>query len=141
MKTTGVDVMGPHLLADLRPFRAHVETTPGSWDRSNTCSERIDNPSPPLPWSGGPGPRHSGTEGGGRMDLDLRLVRYFVAVADELHFGRAAARLYVSQPALSKQIRKLEDQIGEPLLVRNSRHVALTARGERFHEDARELLA
>ena len=75
------------------------------------------------------------------MDLDLRLVRYFVAVADELHFGRAAARLYVSQPALSKQIRKLESQLGEPLLVRDSRHVTLTARGERFYEDARELLA
>lgn len=75
------------------------------------------------------------------MDLDLRLVRYFVAVAEELHFGRAAARLYLSQPALSKQIRKLEDQVGEPLLVRDSRHVAITARGERFYEDARELLA
>ncbi len=74
------------------------------------------------------------------LDLDLRLVRYFVAVADELHFGRAAARLYVSQPALSKQIRKLEGQLGEPLLVRDSRHVTLTARGERFHQDARELL-
>jgi DNA-binding transcriptional LysR family regulator len=74
------------------------------------------------------------------LDLDLRLVRYFVAVADELHFGRAAARLFVSQPALSKQIRKLESQLGEPLLVRDSRHVALTARGEHFYEDARELL-
>ncbi len=75
------------------------------------------------------------------MDLDLRLVRYFVAVAEELHFGRAATRLFVSQPSLSKQIRKLEDQVGEPLLVRDSRHVALTARGARFHEDARQLLA
>jgi DNA-binding transcriptional LysR family regulator len=74
------------------------------------------------------------------VDLDLRLVRYFVAVADELHFGRAAARLYVSQPALSKQIRKLEAQLGEPLLVRDSRHVTLTARGEYFYRDARELL-
>lgn len=74
------------------------------------------------------------------MDLDLRLVRYFVAVADELHFGRAAAKLYVSQPALSKQIRKLEDQLGARLLVRDSRHVALTSRGESFLIDARQLL-
>jgi DNA-binding transcriptional LysR family regulator len=74
------------------------------------------------------------------VDLDLRLVRYFIAVADELHFGRAAARLYVSQPALSKQIRKLEDQLGEPLLVRDSRHVTLTVRGERFVEEGRRLL-
>jgi len=75
------------------------------------------------------------------MDLDLRLVRYFVAVADELHFGRAATRLYISQPALSKQIRKLEDQLGARLLVRDSRHVTLTARGEAFLADARELLS
>ena len=75
------------------------------------------------------------------MDLDLRLVRYFVAVAEELHFGRAAAKLYVSQPALSKQIRKLEEQLGAPLLVRDSRHVTLTARGQRFLEEARQLLA
>lgn len=74
------------------------------------------------------------------MDLDLRLVRYFVAVAEELHFGRAAARLFVSQPALSKQVRKLEQQIGEPLLVRDSRHVTLTARGHSFLQDAQRLL-
>jgi DNA-binding transcriptional LysR family regulator len=74
------------------------------------------------------------------MDLDLRLVRYFVAVAEELHFGRAAARLYVSQPALSKQIRKLEQQLGDPLLVRDSRHVTLTARGRSFLDDAQRLL-
>src|SRR6476619_8284260 len=75
------------------------------------------------------------------MDLDLRLVRYFVAVAEELHFGRAAAKLYISQPALSKQIRKLESEVGTQLLVRDSRHVELTARGEHFLENARQLLA
>jgi DNA-binding transcriptional LysR family regulator len=74
------------------------------------------------------------------VDLDLRLVRYFVEVATELHFGRAAAKLFISQPALSKQIRKLESELGVQLLVRDSRHVALTARGERFLDDARELL-
>ena len=80
------------------------------------------------------------SQGGLSMDLDLRLVRYFVAVADELHFGRAAARLYVSQPALSKQIRKLEDQLGTRLFVRDSRHVTLTPRGEEILIDARQLL-
>ena len=64
------------------------------------------------------------------MDFDLRLIRYFVAVADELHFGRAATKLYISQPALSKQIRRLEADVGEPLLVRDSRHVRLTTRGQ-----------
>jgi len=75
------------------------------------------------------------------MDLDLRLVRYFVAVADELHFGRAAAALYISQPALSKQIRRLEEQVGTALLIRDSRHVELTVRGRRFLDEARTLLA
>lgn len=75
------------------------------------------------------------------MDLDLRLVRSFVVVADELHFGRAAARLFVSQPALSKQVRRLEEQVGAPLLRRDSRHVTLTSRGEQFLDDARRLLA
>jgi DNA-binding transcriptional LysR family regulator len=75
------------------------------------------------------------------MDLDLRLVRYFVTVADELHFGRAATKLFISQPALSKQIRRLEADVGAPLLVRDSRHVALTPRGERFLHHARQLLA
>lgn len=75
------------------------------------------------------------------MDLDIRLVRYFVAVASELHFGKAAASLFISQPALSKQIRRLEDDLGFALLVRDSRHVVLTPRGEFFLDDARQLLA
>jgi DNA-binding transcriptional LysR family regulator len=79
--------------------------------------------------------------GEAQVDLDLRLVRYFVAVGETLHFGRAAAHLYISQPALSKQIRKLEEQLGEPLLVRDSRHVRLTPRGQRFLDEAHQLLA
>jgi DNA-binding transcriptional LysR family regulator len=75
------------------------------------------------------------------MDLDLRLVRYFVVVADELHFGRAATRLHISQPALSKQIRRLETDVGIQLFTRDSRHVALTPEGVRFLHDARVLLA
>ena len=74
------------------------------------------------------------------MDLDLRLVRYFVVLADELHFGRAAARLHISQPALSQQIRRLEESLGARLLVRDSRHVSLTPYGERLLEDGRRLL-
>ncbi len=74
------------------------------------------------------------------MDLDLRFVRSFVAVAEELHFGRAAARLFISQPALSKHIQKLEDQLGGLLFLRDSRHVELTVRGATFLVDARELI-
>ncbi|MFJ9370784.1 LysR family transcriptional regulator [Nocardia sp. NPDC101769] len=74
------------------------------------------------------------------MDLDLRSLRYFVAVADELHFGRAAGRLYISQPALSKQIRRLEDQLGFALFERDSRHVTLTRQGQRVLADAQDLL-
>lgn len=75
------------------------------------------------------------------MDLDLRLVRAFVAVAEERHFGRAAERLYVAQPALSRQVRRLERQLGSRLLDRTSRSVALTEAGHRFLVDSKALLA
>src|SRR5215204_1552432 len=74
-------------------------------------------------------------------ELDLRLLRSFVAVAEELHFTRAAARLYLAQQALSRDIARLERQLGVPLFTRTTRRVALTAEGERLLERAGELLA
>jgi DNA-binding transcriptional LysR family regulator len=74
-------------------------------------------------------------------ELDVRLLRHFVAVAEELHFTRAAARLYVAQQALSRDIGRLERQLGVRLFTRTTRRVALTAEGERLLVRARELLA
>lgn len=75
------------------------------------------------------------------MDLDLRKLRYFVAVAERLHFGRAAASLYITQPALSRQIRQFEKELGVELFERSSRQVILTQAGKRLAEDGARLLA
>ncbi|HEY0718804.1 MAG TPA: LysR family transcriptional regulator [Streptosporangiaceae bacterium] len=74
------------------------------------------------------------------LDLDLRLVRYFTAVAGHRHFGRAAAELHIAQPSLSRQIRQLEGQLGVRLLDRTRQGTDLTEAGEVFLPRARALL-
>ena len=72
--------------------------------------------------------------------MNLRDLRYLVALADERHFGKAAERCFVSQPTLSAQIRKLEEYLGVPLVERQPRRVALTATGVKIVQRARLLL-
>jgi DNA-binding transcriptional LysR family regulator len=73
--------------------------------------------------------------------VSLTQLRYFVAVAEEAHFGRAARRLFVSQPPLSRQIRALEDEVGARLLDRTPRGAALTPSGQVLYERACDILA
>lgn len=73
-------------------------------------------------------------------ELETRELEYFIAVADELHFGKAAARLSIAQPALSKAIRRIETRLGVALFLRSSRHVELTPAGEALLEHGRHAL-
>ncbi|GAA0449512.1 LysR family transcriptional regulator [Paractinoplanes deccanensis] len=72
--------------------------------------------------------------------IDARLLRYFLTLAEELHFTRAAQRLFVSQPALSNQIQRLERAVGSPLFARSTRGVTLTPAGQAFLPYARQAL-
>lgn len=75
------------------------------------------------------------------MNIELRHLRYFIAVAEELHFGHEAARLNISQPPLSQQIQILEQQIGARLFARTNRSVSLTEAGRQFLADSRQILS
>src|SRR6266480_6951276 len=74
------------------------------------------------------------------MELKLKDLRYLVAVADQRHFGRAAARCFVSQPTLSAQLKKLEQALGVQLIERAPNNVSLTAAGEEIVARARRIL-
>ena len=107
----------------LAPLAAALDVSVGELIAPIATSRAAERPEPDL------------------QDLDLRRLRYFVALAEELHFGRAAERLLITQPVLSRQIRRLEQDVGVNLLIRSSRHVELAHAGRQLLQDAEPLLA
>src|SRR4051812_27253303 len=81
------------------------------------------------------------SETSGGWIIELRQIRYFVTLAEELHFGRAAAREHIVQSALSQQLQRLERELGVRLLERSTHHVGLTVAGAVFLVEARQILA
>ncbi len=75
------------------------------------------------------------------LDLDLRKLRYFVAVAEHRHFGRAAQALFIAQPVLSRQIRAFEQELGCPLFTRSTRSVELTPAGKQLYDESSRITA
>ncbi len=73
--------------------------------------------------------------------MELRQLRYFITLTEELHFGRAAAREHIVQSALSQQLQRLERELGVQLLERSTHHVRLTPAGSAFSVEARKILA
>jgi DNA-binding transcriptional LysR family regulator len=91
-------------------------------------------------WYDLPAARRAADRNGGPARLELRQLRYFVTLAEELHFGRAAAREHIVQSALSQQVQRLERALGVSLVERSTRHVQLTEAGRRFVLEAQQIL-